>query len=228
MSLFDDCLRTDASPKRHAEPTYEFLDRSAWRVCERDRALSERWFAELPEQARSDLYGKFVNKRNDQHLAASFELLIHAILRRLGCSVQVEPDRGTKQARPDFLVGHGDERFYLQVTVCTASGATGPGSTNDEIVYDWIDATDSAGFWLSRRSTGKFRSMPRKRKVVDPFVELMRQSDVDELWRSVEAGYTLMMPSVLIEHEGWVLERRAVAEAAPPSSGRQESYYRNV
>ena len=205
MSLFGDFPRTDASPKRHVEPRYEFLNRSAWRVCERDRALSERWFAELPEQARSDLYGKFVNKRNDQHLAASFELLIHAILRRLGCSVQVEPDRGTNQARPDFLVGHGDERFYLEVTVSTATGATGPASRSEEMVYDWIDAIDSPNFWLWLRSTGKPRSMPRKRKVVDPFVELMRQSDVDELWRSVEAGDTLMMPSVLIDHEGWVL-----------------------
>ena len=33
----------------------------------------------------------------------------------------------------------------------------------------------------------------------------MRQSDVDELWRSVEAGDNLMWPTEWIMHEGWVL-----------------------
>ena len=87
--------------------------------------------------------------------AASFELLIHAILRQLGCSVQVEPDRGTNRARPDFLVEHGDERFYLEVTVSTATGATRGPSANEEMVYGWIDKIDSPNFYLMAAIDGE-------------------------------------------------------------------------
>ena len=162
-------------------------------------------FEELPAQARNSVRGRFENNEDDQHVAASFELLIHALLLRLGCTVEVEPEVGPEGKRPDFLVHSAGQRFYLEVTVSRALGELRSKTAHEQQVYDWINQIDSPNFWLSLRSTGKLGSMPRRHKVVDPFVELMRQSDVDEVWRSVEAGDTQMMPSALIEHEGWVL-----------------------
>ena len=205
MSLFDDFLRTDASPMREVESAYHFLNRSTWRVCARDRELCDQWFKELPAHARNSVRGRFVNGEDDQHLGAGFELLIHALLLRLGCTVEVEPEVGPAGKRPDFLVHSRGERFYLEVTVSRATGELRGTTAHEQQVYDWINQIDSPNFYLTLRSTGKLCSMPRKRKVVDPLLELMRQSDVNELWRRVEAGDNLMLPPEWIMHEGWVL-----------------------
>ena len=115
MNVFDECERTDKRPARYGESTFSFLNRSAQPAFERIRKEIERWFAQYPGSAQEHLRSRLRTEFN----SASFELLLHELFRRLGASLALHPDIGSKGRNPDFLVTPQEGKpFVLEATLC--------------------------------------------------------------------------------------------------------------
>jgi hypothetical protein len=121
VRVFDDFLRTDATPARHGEGWFEFLNRSASAYFGLVRDLVEDWFSHLPPEHQDSLRGAL--RADDQPSASAFwELYLHEAYRRSGFEIEIHPEIPGRSTRPDFLLTQGDESFYLEaVSVGRAS-----------------------------------------------------------------------------------------------------------
>ena len=115
LKLFDDTERTDKSPMRPDESQFCHLNREP--MVEKIRNDLESFFSRYPKEHQPDLRGRFRGKKgsneNAQYRAAMFELLVHEVLIRLGCKIDVHPVI-SKETRPDFLVHCDSCSFYLE------------------------------------------------------------------------------------------------------------------
>jgi hypothetical protein len=118
MKLFDDVERWDDRPAGFADTHFPYLNQSSRMEAERIRSFLEEAFDRYPERGKTDLRNRFRKNDDVPHYGALFELVVHELLRRAACSVEVHPSTGKKSTRPDFLVTcpyHG--QFYLEATV---------------------------------------------------------------------------------------------------------------
>lgn len=206
MKLFDDFHRTDDTPMRHSESLFAFLNRSSWTVCERDRRLCQEWLDAMPLEAQNKLVGRFTSKDDDHHVAAAFELLIHAIMVELGATVSVEPPIPGSTTTPDFLVEHRGARFYVEASVSRALSSGEQKNALEDTVFDWINSIESPNFRLDLYTAGKLMRLPKRATIIDPIRALLKSHDPDQLrleylrndgWRP--------MPSVTVCCDDWEL-----------------------
>lgn len=150
VPLFDDIERTEDGPARYAEPRFAYWNRSARTDIGLVRALMEEWFARYPSDDAPELRARIRGDDQSFH-SATFELLLHELLRRLGCSLKVHPDVPNSTKHPEFLVADPDgSAWYLEAIV--ASGQSKEEATvmrlkND--VYDALNDIDSPNDFLN-------------------------------------------------------------------------------
>lgn len=151
LRLFDDIERTDRTPMLRCEPYFDFMNRTSRPGAELIREAAECWFSHYPLENQDALRSRIRSKIDREHHAAAFELILHEVLLRLGCTLELEPalaNGNTK--RPDFLVtAPNGSRFYLEATVVTAkTSGEAAAEKHVNVVYDAIDRLDSPNFFL--------------------------------------------------------------------------------
>ena len=120
MELFDKTVRNDRRYIQAEEPEYTFFNREAGVEFDSIRDLCEQWFSRYPAEHKNDLLHDFRAKHNHQHQGAFFELFVHELLLRLGCSVTVHPELEHTTRRVDFLAETPDgQRFYVEAVLAT-------------------------------------------------------------------------------------------------------------
>jgi hypothetical protein len=190
MKLFDDIVRDFAGPALFAEPGFTYLNRSARLSLDRVRAVLEDWFEHYPAPHQADLRGRFRSGKDRQHCSAFFELLLHELLLRRGCCVEVHPQTGKDAPkRPDFLVESPDgELFYLEAVLATAESAEAAAARsrmND--VYDALNRLHSPDFFIGMNVHGAPEA-PVPAKQIRAFLKAkMDELDADavaECWRT--------------------------------------------
>ncbi|MBI2560715.1 MAG: hypothetical protein HYW14_06250 [Planctomycetes bacterium] len=78
------------------------------------RAQIEKWFQNLPEDQKADMYGRLRSLDDEQHLSAFYELLFHQYCLEEGWSIQKHPS--INKQNPDFLVEVTNQgSFFLEV-----------------------------------------------------------------------------------------------------------------
>ena len=90
MRLFDDVPRS-MGPRASNSTTWEFLNLSSAPDVALVREELERWFARYPDAERRELAARFRTENGGDTLAPFFELFLHELLLRLGCSIEVHP-----------------------------------------------------------------------------------------------------------------------------------------
>ena len=178
MKLFDDIVRDD-SPARNAERLYPFLNRSSWTVSERARVLCEEWFSRYPKSDRQDLYRRFTSVEDSDHRGAYFELLLHELLVRLGCTVTVHPTISGTTKRPDFLVSLGDSRFYLEAMVTHAKEADFGDSPIWDAVSDLINEMVIPDYFVNVIFSEVPSRMPTKESIYAQIKRLVQLSNLE-------------------------------------------------
>lgn len=167
-TLFGNVPRTDATPGRHAETTFQFLDRSAWPKSAAVRDLLEDWFCRYPRSHQADLRTRFV----DDFHAAFFELFLHAYLSVLGYGLEPHPAVPNSTRRPDFLVTKDTCRFYLEATVARdISDDEASKRRVKNLLLDAINDISSRNFFLALK---EFTVVPGKQpsaKKIKAFLE---------------------------------------------------------
>lgn len=114
MLLFEPYIRTDWEIKRYKESLFEFLERSAWPLCN----LMRQFINEKTKDFESDteFLSKLRSKSDKQHKAAILELFIYLIFKENNFSIEKIPTSVVKT--PDFklqIVEH--ENIFMECSL---------------------------------------------------------------------------------------------------------------
>ncbi len=112
--LFDDILRTDASPRGHGESLYAFLNRVAGPDWDGVRNVLSEWHRHYPEEDQYVLQRRFQSADRRGLLGAFWELYLHELFRRLDFTVELHPQVAGVGRRPDFRLRRGSTVFLVE------------------------------------------------------------------------------------------------------------------
>jgi hypothetical protein len=162
VPIFDSILRADATPARHSEGTYSFLNRAAGEPWESIRAAMEAWLAEFPVEGREDVRRRLQSSGYREFSAAYWELYLHTSLSSAGYFLEVHPRLPYTDRRPDFLVSGPIDSFYLEARRVSESDAEIAAERRRSQIYDSLDRISSSDFflWIEIEHEGP-GSMPR-------------------------------------------------------------------
>ena len=215
MTLFDDRKRVDFysvldKPQcnvRYNESSFNYLNLYDSPDIIRIRNLLESSFNKFPLEAQNDLRSRFQSNDNKQHEGAFFELFLHELLSRLGCTiVDVHPEIVGADSRPDFLVCHGDQCFYLEATMIGKKSGPFTRSRNEQDVIDKLNKLPSPDFDIGIDMEGTLSRTLKKEDVVRPFKELLIEHDPDKVQRLIDEEGMYAAPSRKIEDGNWSLQ----------------------
>jgi hypothetical protein len=95
---------------------YQFLDQSAWSICELIRKYYNEWSKSFISD--KEFVSRFKSKDMKQHYSAEMELLLYTILKKQGYEMEKHPDLGGPK-RPDFRVSN---KGFSAIVECTLAG----------------------------------------------------------------------------------------------------------
>jgi hypothetical protein len=150
VEVFDLRARSDASPGKHAEGPFAYLNRSSRVECEAIRKLIQEWFEHYPELEQAELRTRLrIDKKFHQ---AWFELFLYSLLSRLEVTVVVHPPLEHTSTTPDFglVDGNGGIAEYIEATVVTGESETDRGQrTVISRLYDAINQVKNSDFLVT-------------------------------------------------------------------------------
>jgi hypothetical protein len=164
--LFDDLDREFSGPPIAGEPHFAYLNRSGRAEMAKVRNLIEEWLSRYPEGKRRALISRLRSPIDDEHLSACFELVLHELLLRNGCTVEeVEPALPNSTRTPDFLVrSPRGEQFYLEAALVTGrTREQAAAQRRFEAVLAAVESVDSAWHFLDVQPHGIPSQPPRLR-----------------------------------------------------------------
>ena len=208
MNLFDDIARGDIADVVNLPQSLSLFQKLnnydyAWDDYRSIRQKCELWFEHFPVQHQSDLRSRFRSTKDEQHGGAFFELFLHELLIRLGCNIQIHPE--VRGLTPDFLVNHGDQRFYLE--------ATSPGrifgaftlSPNEQDVINKLNKLTSPHFAIRAYMTGELPGTLGGNRITPGFQALLNDHDPDEVQSLIDEEGLAAAPCHVIESGNWTL-----------------------
>ena len=211
--LFTDRQRTDSTPKRERESSFAFLDRSLSPEIARVRDLLSTALINYPASEQPELIRRISCNDETAFRSATFELLLHEGLRRLGFALTPHPDLANgSPKKPDFLVTAPDATtFYLEAVLASTRDGTDPAA--EAIKATTLDALGQAphrSFWVDIDSEGDPTTQPKARNLVGQVHEWLDALDPDALLRQLTELGLESMPEFRWNHEGWELTLRPI------------------
>ena len=211
--LFPDAERTDASPKRATETDIAFLDRCSWASAELVRQLLNSCIANFPADDAPELVARLRSGDARHFRSASFELLLHAYMLRLGFMLTPHPllSNGSA-ARPDFLVECPDGRKLYVEAVCASDndGRDVAAEARKAVALQVLDAVAHPAFMVDIDSEGDPDTQPRGRRLANAVVTWLDRLDPDELLACLASEGREALPVLTWSHEGWLVRVRPI------------------
>jgi hypothetical protein len=213
MKLFDEVARTETRVKKYGEGAFAYLNSTARPEFEETRALLEAWFSHYPKEHESDLRQRFRSKLDVQHIGAFWELLLHELLLRLGCTIRIHPDVPNSSARPDFLIEtEACERCYMEAV--TVPGASDEDVGRELIMNSIYDALDkeivSTDFFLWMDVAGIPERQHSIKRLAAEVSAWLASLDADSITQLHSASGFDALPRRRFESDGWVLSFRPI------------------
>jgi hypothetical protein len=203
MSAFDDFERTLDGPAGHLISAFDYLNESARPEAASVRQLIDGALARYPDAHRDAIRNRLRSVDETQHLGAFFELALHELVVREGCTVlAVEPALAGCNRSPDFLVQGADgNRFYLEATLATGRSQADAGAERrmDEAISA-IDAVDSPNFFLGVHTSGTPNQPVSRRQLQRAVREWVNALNYDEICVAWERGADI--PNLVHEQHG--------------------------
>ena len=184
----------DRKPVRRGRVTrnekhHEFIEREGRPEAAAIRDWIELWYGQLPRAKQPDIRGRLRSGDLRQFTSAYFELQMFAMLRTMEYEVGVEPSLADGQYNPDFLARLGNDRFYLEATVCGQGAGELQGTRNEEDAVEKIRAAFSdasvnlhSDLWL--QVEGDLQQSLSKRRLARPFIDLLKSTTAAEVRQS--------------------------------------------
>ena len=205
QALFDQLYRTQGDTKQRSESMLDSLNDSTRREITEIRDRLQSWFERLPAEARRDIRHRIRGDNDHARQGVVFELLIHELLVRLDCRVEVHPKIPSTQSRPDFLVRHGNSAFYVEATVVDPKGSLSASRPLEDDVVAKINEMKSPHFCIFARVEGELSRALSRRQVIEPFASLLTNHDPDDVQGLIDRGGPNAAPSAKIECGTWSL-----------------------
>lgn len=211
--IFDDFVRTDASPKRNRESSFDFLNRAARQEIERVREFVESCAGGYPKSEIDELAARIRSGNDKNFSSATFELLLYAALERLNFKLEPHPQlsNGSK-ARPDFLVTTPDKNhFYLEAVLASEiTGANGGGDAIKGTVFDALNEVSHPNFLINVMDQGRPTTQPSGKKLAREILNWLNSLDPDEVTSLAERYGFDAMPAYKWEYEDWSVTFRPI------------------
>ena len=204
MNLFDDIDRERREHTPNVYSGFVLLNRDVSPEAQHLRNRLESWFEKFPASSKKDVRARF--RSIDVHEGALFELFLHELMIRLGCTVEVHPQIMGSDKNPDFLVCHGDKGFYLEATGVGQRVGPFTHNNNEQDVIDKLRTLCSPQFNLGIETTGTLSRTLSLESLVPQFRELLTSHDPDIVKRLIDNGGPVAGPSAKYESDGWSLE----------------------
>jgi hypothetical protein len=204
MKLFDDFVRSYESPAGYGEVDFEYLNRSANEPIRKIRDVLEDWFSRYPPAERSELRQRFRSHDEHNHTSSFFELWLHELLLRLGCSIKVHPTLPGTAKRVDFFVEspQGND-FYLEAICVTGeSEEQSKSQARLNTLYDSLNYLDSPDFFIHLDVSGAPRSPVPAAKIRSWLERKLLNLNPEQINRLFELRCLDLLPRWQFEHEG--------------------------
>ncbi len=213
--LFDDKDRDYTKPALNAETTYSFCDRSSLDEFARLRRMLQRWMDRLPLGKQKDIVGRMRHKgrgspaEEQSFNGAFFELFLHEFLNGTADYTVVEPKIG--QLTPDFGVtetGPGGNKisYVVEATDINVTRDTELESNwNERHALDILNEIESPDYYLWVRTEGTLTTTPPKRGLKQPFEDLVRNANYDDVSATAELYglHEQVMPNDTFRQGDW-------------------------
>lgn len=216
MVVYASRYRTDAAPKRAAEPHAEFFDRIAGPFWDQVRDVINEWWSHLPDQAQPAMLSRLRDRNSDTNVfSALWELYLHEMLIGSGCTVEIEHKIGTRGKSPDFLVARDGEQFVVEA-IWTAQhlGDTMPNALPPQLA-DAIDGVPSPNFFLSYTLDRAGSATPPQKRLKTGLTRWLASLDPDQV--IAEYVRKVPLPRHTWQEAGWCL----TFDAIPRSPGKR-------
>lgn len=210
---FSNVARTDTAIKRENESSYRFLDRSARLEIERVRVFLTEAIERYPAEGRDEVVARLQSEDEVHFRSATFEVLLHEGLRRLGFTLFPHPDPGTGVAkRPDFLVitDSGHEFFLEAVLAGERDGRSPAAEAIKRTTIGLLDEAPHQNFLLDIKSEGAPTTQPSARVLIRDIHAWLDTLNVEDLRPKFEADGFDQMPSMDWLYERWEMAFRAI------------------
>ena len=204
MKLFDDFVRSHRSPAGYGEFDFDYFNRSANEPIRKIRDVLEDWFSRYPQSDRSELRQRFRSHDGYNHSSAFFELWLHELLLRLGCSIKVHPTLPATTRRVDFFVEspRGND-FYLEaIHVTGESGQQSKSQARLNTLYDSLNYLNSPDFFIHLDVSGAPISPVQATKIRSWLERELSNLNPELINRFVELRRLDLLPRWRFEHEG--------------------------
>ncbi len=163
LSLFDDDLpRSDMAPKSYSEPEFSYVNRSAREPAVAIRGALEEWFSLLPESELET----FKTRMESETDSALLELTVHELLTRQGFMIEIHPQVGTRNKKPDFRATLEELSMIVEAKVVTDTSKEEEGKANLlNSVMDALNSIENPNFMFSLSIEGEPLKQPSLWKI---------------------------------------------------------------
>ena len=211
--VFDPVQRTDDAPKRNTESDFGFYNRSARPEFARVRTLLEECIQHYPNNEVNELIARIRSGDNTHFQSATFELVLHELLRRRGFQLSPHPTLPNgNSSKPDFLVKDEDgEEFYLEAVLASEKNETDPAAeARKGLVYDHLNAKPHHCFMVAIDDEGSPTSQPSGKKITKAVHGWLDSLDPDDIQAQIDISDLFSISPFEWCHEDWALQMRPI------------------
>ena len=175
--------------------------------------LIEEWISRYPSGRRAQLEQQIRDPAKE--LDALTELWVYQTLSCLGLNIEVNPlvtvKPGADPRTPDFGVSDDGTKCYVEVTLLRHEPVDLTRNLESQITT-LLRSIENSAFYAILRSRGTLSSMPKKRTVIKPVMDLLASYSPDEV-RAMGR-----LPSCVICHDNWQMSVTLCPRVSPGSS----------
>lgn len=181
-SVFDDRVRTDATPATNEESTFAFLNRVSGAFWEHARALIEDWCSHIADDIEFvETRGRIRSGDNGDYNSAILELYIHEALRRSGHDIVIHPILPHTSRRPDFYAEKDGAGFYIEAIVPGVSKQKKAAQSRKNRLMDVVNRLEAPNFYLWLHELKEGASDPKPANLRHALRTWLKEIDPDTI-----------------------------------------------
>lgn len=211
--VFDKRKRSYLGSKEFCENSFDYLNRSSTEHAGKVREFLNYWVSKFPLKESKELISRIHSGGEIGFNSATFEIVLYAIVRKLGFDVTVHPElENDSRKHPDFLVtGRNGDEFYLEAVLASEfSESKKSEESRKNVILDAIENINSSDFQLEVIANGSPRTPPsgkKLRKIIERWLATLNVDEVRKVF--IERGMDFI-PKIKWNHDGWNVEFGAI------------------
>lgn len=180
---------------------------------ERVRQFLEELARDYPVGEIDELCARVRSGNDTNFKSATFELIVHATLLKLGYSLQAHPRLPNgSPARPDFHVAApGGGEFYLEAVLASENTSADPAAeARIGTTLDALTQASNSNFMVAVESEGTPTSQPSGTRLRSATLTWLDSLDPDAIQALIDAQGFDAAPSLIWSHEDWQVTLRPI------------------